>query len=265
MKGFHLQTIVFRVFCIGTTVLMLWDGMTYLYRGMNKMISLKKPVFWLGICVFCLLMTLQADAAWTPPGQVSSASYVAGSSDDVIILAGDSRTMYLSVYAVSDMIRNFVLCWVNGGSVSIIKKNGSLVSTLESALERYPNAPVVMNLGYNGNSYPKSNARKLIREYSRWEKKYPSHRFFIANVGPAASSGQYSDENVCRLNKALAKEYGGSGRYIDLYGYLTKKKAALPDGTGLLPDGKHYGSTAGREMLSCIRNYVNRHADDDMQ
>ncbi len=209
-------------------------------------------------------MALRADAAWTPPGQVSSASYVTGSSDDVIILAGDSRTMYLSVYVSGVLLRNFVLCWVNGGSVSIIKKNGSMVSTLESALERYPNAPVVMNLGYNGNSYPKSNARKLIREYSRWEKNYPSHRCFIANVGPAASSGQYSDEYVCRLNKALAKEYGNSGRYIDLYGYLTKKKAALSDGTGFLPDGKHYGSAAGAEILRCIRYYVNKHADDDI-
>ena len=206
--------------------------------------------------LFCVRPRETAFAQWTGLGIPSSVSYASGNSDRVIILAGDSRTMYLSVYSAGSDTKDFVLCWVNGGSISVIGKNGILTPLLEEALRRYPEAPVVFNLGYNGNSYPRANAGKLIREYSRWEKKYPGHHFYIANVGPAAASGKYSDENAALLNRTLEKEYGRTPRYIDLYGSLLKSATVSTQGKGFLPDRKHYGAAAGRRILRTVRRRV---------
>ena len=206
--------------------------------------------------VFLAFHAPDAYAGFTEIGVPGHKSYVRKKDKrSVIILVGDSRTMMCTYQGRFQSSRsNYCFCWVNGGNISVIGKKGKLTPYVKKKIRRYrKRCIVVLNLGVNGNSDPKKNAKRIIKTYNRWMKLYPDVPFYVVSVNPTMiHGGPYSDKNVVKLNKRLKKEYKPKGIYIDTYSKL--KKSSLLKGQMLgMKDEKHYTWRASKLILDYIR------------
>lgn len=211
---------------------------------------------------FCFLMcgfSITAYAGYTKVGTAASQDYVYSSDDrPVIIFVGDSRAMMCTYPKGKTASRsNFCFCWVNGGNVSVIRSSGSLTPHVTKMIERYRDRCVVaLNLGVNGNSNPKSNANRIIKQYRRWMSLYPDVQFFVVSVNPTRmKNGPYSNNKVIQLNTRLKEEFEPDGLYIDTYTPLMESGLVTGNAKGMR-DMYHYKWSASRRILSLVRKAV---------
>lgn len=213
-------------------------------------------IFLLLFCSFLTFHSQSAYAGFTKIGVPGYKSYVRKKDKrPVIILVGDSRTMMCTYQGGYQSARsNFCLCWVNGGTISVIGKKGKLTPYVEKKIRRYrKRCIVVLNLGVNGNSHPKKNARRIIKTYNRWMKRYPDVPFYVVSVNPTIlNGGPYSEKNVEKVNKYLKKEYQPKGIYIDTWSML-KKSSLFKGKMRGMRDEKHYTWAASKKILKYIR------------
>ena len=220
---------------------------------------------WHRICMLALLCTLlpgismTAMAGYTNIGVAASKTYVRRSDRrPVIIWVGDSRAMMMT-YAQKDSSArsNYCFCWVNGGNVSVIGKNGKLTPFVEELIEKYSGRCVVaLNLGVNGNSNPQSNADRIIRQYKRWMRRYPEVEFYVVSVNPTTvRSGPYANRNVIAVNERLYDEFEPEGCYIDTYTMLMESGLVNGMAPGM-SDQVHYRWAAGEKVLRMVRRIV---------
>lgn len=191
---------------------------------MREMRIARLMYMFLGITVCCFLLSFSSTnvyARYTKIGVASSQSYVKKRDKrPVIIFVGDSRAMQCTFPGGNPSSRkNYCFCWVNGGNVNVIGKKGKLTPYVKRMIRRYKQkCVVVLNLGVNGNSNPKHNAKRIIKIYRQWMKQYPKVRFFVVSVNPTIlKRGPYSNKKVIALNKRLKKEFDPEGIYIDSY------------------------------------------------
>ena len=199
-------------------------------------------------------------AGFTEIGEPGTKSYVTKKSKlPVILFVGDSRSMMCTYQGGKQPARkNFCFLWVNGGNVTVIKnKKGVLAPYLKKKIKKYrKRCVVVFNLGVNGNSHPKNNAKRIIRIYKWWMKQYPDVRFFGASVNPTIiNGGPYSNKNVIKVNKYLKQEFDPEGIYIDTYSYLMKSGLITGNACGMR-DNYHYNWSAAEKVLTKVRKSV---------
>jgi len=219
--------------------------------------------FILSVMIACTLLAqypASAYAGYTEIGEPGTKSYVTKKSKlPVILFVGDSRSMMCTYQGGKQSARkNFCFLWVNGGNASVIKnKKGVLAPYLKKKIKKYrKRCVVVFNLGVNGNSHPKSNAKRIIRIYKWWMKHYPDVRFFVASVNPTiTNSGPYSNKNVKKVNKYLEKEFRPEGIYIDTYSHLMKSGLITGKASGMR-DNYHYKWSAAKKILTKVRKSV---------
>lgn len=189
----------------------------------------------------------------------------------VVILVGDSRVMQMS-YMNSNNRKNFLLVFSNGGGINCINPNGGsrwIGNLLESALKKYPKAPVVFALGVNSNGNPTSNAKRT-KVYDYYIKNYPSHTYIISTVGGTGKkTGSYKNSNVVSFNKKLKEKYvtgidnirkktnNKNIYFYDLYSYLKDAKLLNPGKSNKgTRDGLHYTSTVYKKWLKDLRSFI---------
>ena len=221
--------------------------------------------FMLCVCltvVMCLGMISAAQAKITGIGKPSRQTYVkAGDKSQVIIYAGDSRVMFCTCGKGGANARNnYAMCFVNGGNASVISlAGGKLTSRVAGYIEKYRSRKpvVVFNFGLNGNSYPEKNAKRIIRIYNNWMKKYPDLQFYVESIGPTkvGGSGPYSNRNVILLNELLRQEYEPKGIWLDTNQFIVENDIVNSSGKGLRDDYHFKWSTSRRELLK-IRELV---------
>ena len=204
----------------------------------------------------CLLTARQtAHARYTKVMVPASESHVSKKGKkQVIIYAGDSRTMMLTYGSAGKARSRSAFCWVNGGGVSVINKGGSLESRLAAMIARYrDNCVVILNFGVNGNSNPEKNARRIIRIYRRWMKKYPDVSFYVMSLNPSGHTrGSYSNQKIKRTNAVLKEAFEGTGQYLDCYSYLLEKDIVSTGGKGMM-DNLHYRPFVCRAIMKFVK------------
>lgn len=209
-------------------------------------------------CMLVICMPSTVMAGYTKVGEAASKEYVKSSDNrQVIIYVGDSRAMMCTYPKKASARRNYCFCWVNGGNVSIIGKNGKLTPYVENMIERYRDRCVVaLNLGVNGNSNPKKNARRIIRQYRRWMKNYPDVKFFVVSVNPTTlRTGAYSNKKVVELNELLREEFEPEGLYIDTFTPVMESGLVTGAARGM-KDNYHYKWPVSRKVLKIVRRYI---------
>lgn len=209
--------------------------------------------------IFILTLCFQADvhAGYTKVGIAASQSYVNKNDNrPVIIFVGDSRAMMCTYPKNQSGIRsNFCFCWVNGGNVRVLQNQ--LKPYVENMIRRYRGRCVVaFNLGVNGNSKPKGNARRMIRIYRQWMKRYQDVKFYVVSVNPTLSkAGPYANSKVIALNRYLKKEFEPEGLYIDTCTPITESGLVTGKAKGMRDD-YHYKWSVSRRCLSVVRKFV---------
>ena len=217
-------------------------------------------------CVaLCMLLTLQAQAKHLPVLEPGTTTYVRKNNrKQVIIYVGDSRAMYMTMgHGNVKQVRNFAFAYVNGGSITVIGKNGMLKPYLEKLIRKYRrrNPVVVFNLGLNGNGIPSSNAKRIIRVYRRWMKEYPDIRFVVESVNPTLlTGGPFSDQRVVQLNALLQEEFEPDGLWMDTYSFINERHLIRPDGFGMkdVDDMYHYNWKTSAKILTRVRKWVEK-------
>lgn len=207
-----------------------------------------------------LAFSTQAYAIHTRVGLPASHSYVKRSyTGRVIIFAGDSRTMYLTADNLKKQRNNCAFVFENGGSIKSIANKGELKPYLDTMIQRYRDrCVVVMNFGINGNGNPKNNAKRIIRTYRRWMRRYPDVTFFVESVNPSGHpNGGVGNPKIEKLNRLLKKEFGSS--YIDVSTYLLNKGIVDRKGKGT-KDNLHYKRRANRAIYRFVKSFVSEHA-----
>ncbi len=213
------------------------------------------------VIVLCLGASFTAAAMATPRYVPAKKTYVKSScKKQVIIYVGDSRVMYATCgYYKTSARKNFAMCFVNGGNASVIDiETGSLTSKLKRYIRKYRSRKpvVVFNLGLNGNSIPKSNAKRIIRIYKEWMEAYPDITFYVESIGPTIlTSGPYGDPGVVELNEYLKAEFEPMGIWIDTYKYINNKKLIDSSGKGLRDD-YHFDWMTSRKILLYLRRHI---------
>ena len=169
--------------------------------------------------ILCLSMTLSANAA----GEIKNRNFIRKSDATQIIFVGDSNTLFAD-FCSRKVKRGFILLGVNGGNVGVIDRGGSIRTALEQYIRKYPKAAVVFAFGKNGNGAPRKNARRCIRIYDSFIKKYPRTKFFAASIIPnnSRAKGSYSNEKIQTFNTILREKYAKTGQYISVNEYLMK-------------------------------------------
>ena len=212
-------------------------------------------------------LSFNAPAGPTRVGEPASQSFVRSSDHrKVILFVGDSRTMMCTYPGGSPPARsNYCFCWVNGGNINVIGKDGSLTPYVERMIRKYRRrCAVALNLGVNGNSNPKSNARRIIKIYRWWMKRYPDVRFYVVSVNPTIlNSGSYSNGNVISVNKVLRKQFEPEGIYIDTYTMLMESGLVTGSAPGMR-DNYHYEWSVGKRILKYVRRFVTK-ADQNQE
>ena len=121
---------------------------------------------------------------------------------------------------------------------------------------------VVFNMGVNGNSSPKKNAKRIIKIYRRWMKEYPDVPFYVMSVNPTIeTSGPYANSKVIKVNRYLKNEYDPKGIYIDCYRYLREKGIINNNGKGM-KDKYHYKWSTSRKIMQYVRNTVEKKEEE---
>ena len=220
--------------------------------------------FWC-VCLtiaMCLGLGSAAQAKITGIGKPSRQTYVkAGDKSQVIIYAGDSRVMFCTCGKGGANARNnYAMCFVNGGNASVISlAGGKLTSRVAGYIEKYRSRKpaVVFNFGLNGNSNPAKNAKRIIRIYNNWMKRYPDLQFYVESIGPTkvGGSGPYSNRNVILLNELLREEYEPKGIWLDTNSYIVENDLVNSSGKGLRDDYHFKWATSRKELLK-IRELV---------
>ncbi len=211
--------------------------------------------------VLCFSMLTAAQAKITGIGKPSRQTYVkANDKSQVIIYVGDSRVMFCTCgKGGADARNNFAMCFVNGGNANVISiPGGKLTSRLASYIEKYRdrNPVIVFNFGLNGNSNPSKNAKRVIRNYNSWIKRYPELQFYVESIGPTKlGSGSYGNPNVIRLNRLLREEFEPRGIWLDTYSFIVENDLVNSSGKGLR-DNYHFKWATSRQELRKIRELV---------
>ena len=228
-------------------------------KGIRKVLFARKVLLAAVFAVMCIGMSLTAQAAHTPVLKAACETYVTKDPRQVIIYVGDSRVMYATCGTKnSDARTNIAFCFVNGGNYSVAADGGRLTPMIDQYIRQYKDRDpiIVFNLGLNGNSNPKKNAKRLIKTYKWWMKKYPDLRFFVEGIGPTiVTEGSYSNANVIKLNELLRKEYQPKGMWIETYDFIEEKNLIDETGKGLR-DRYHYKWPTSRKLLKHMRKCV---------
>ena len=213
----------------------------------------------------CLILVLSASvyAKHTRVGIPNSVSYVDSSATTpIIIFVGDSRAMQCTYgNKNASVLKNYVFCYVNGGSSSVINyKNGKLSGILKNLLHKYRNDDtiVIFNLGVNGNSNPTKNANRTAKIYNKWIKAYPNIKFYVESIWPTkikSKKGSYRNSNVVKFNKILKAEYVNKGLFIDAYEYIKHNDLM----TGGMRDKIHYKFNSTKKILKFTRTCATLH------
>ena len=210
----------------------------------------------LGIVVIIVLGAV--DEAYA--ADIGTKKYITNKSE-VIILVGDSRVMQMS-YMDQKYRENYVLIFSNGAGIRCIDPNGGprwIGDRFVKALKKYPNAPVVFELGVNSNSNPNTNFKRT-RVYDYYIQNYPSHKFIVSSVGGTNGTGAYSNSKVISLNKKLKNKYYNkidNVYFYDLYDYLKSSKLIEPGVSNKgTRDGLHYTNKVYRKWLKDLRKFV---------
>ena len=204
------------------------------------------------LVLFCILLNSNIYARYTMVGVSAVQDKVSKKyKGKVVIFVGDSRTMHQS----SVNTKGSVYAWVNGGGVGVISRGG-LKSKLVKLLKKYNNrCIVVFNLGVNGNSSPKKNARRLINTYNKYIKKYKNIDFYVESINPTAKSRtSYRNSNVKAVNKILKKKF--KDRFIDTYSYLVDNKIVNTKTGKGTRDRLHYKNSVSRKIEKYVKNIV---------
>lgn len=226
---------------------------------------MKKTISFLLLLVFCIMNCITLHAKTTGIGVPAKKSYVKKQySGRVIVFVGDSRVMMSTSGKGHKKVRdNFYMCWVNGGNVTVLKKNQKLTPYVKKAIDKYrEKCVVVFNMGVNGNSSPKKNAKRIIKIYRRWMKEYPDVPFYVMSVNPTIeTSGPYANSKVIKVNRYLKNEYDPKGIYIDCYRYLREKGIINNNGKGM-KDKYHYKWSTSRKIMQYVRNTVEKKEEE---
>ena len=181
-----------------------------------------------------------------------------------IIFVSDSCAVFADKAPLSAK-KGFVLLGKRGGTIKMIENGGFLRDRLIRYIRKYPHADVILNLGSNGNHYPVSNAKRCIRDYNYFIKRFPKTKFYVASITPSEIHvrNSYKNSNTARHASVLKKAYQKKGIYIDVYHYLLKhcnydmrhKRGKFPAGYGLF-DTLHLNATGSTILLKYLRKSV---------
>ena len=165
--------------------------------------------------------------------QVSTAKPESGR----IIFVGDSRTvgMQKSVNPYTDPC---VFIGASGEGYAWFERSG--IHRLERTLARYPDTPVVFNLGVNDTS----SISQYIRSYVSLMEKYPDTDFWFLSVNPVTEDSlMVPDSDIVEFNHILKEAF--PAQYLDSYSWMKE------DGFESV-DGIHYSE----ETYLAIHDFV---------
>ena len=184
----------------------------------------------------------EAESSAETETQNPSATEKAGAGTSVkadhrIIFVGDSRTVGMED-SEQDSGDNCVYIAASGEGYSWFSHTG--LQQMREAIFRYPDAPVVINLGVND----LSGIGQYLTLYSTFPAAYPGTTFYYMSVNPLTEDAvSVSDAEVVQFNSQLQGAF--PELYIDTYTWL--KTNGFESG-----DGVHYSEDTYR----AIHDYV---------
>ena len=241
--------------------------------------------FFLISFVIIILLFLNNIVVFAADYEPHAKSYVKDKKK-AIIMVGDSRTMYFCTCGADGKTTDFSFVYKNGGTISNTIGSGTGgLSYLKSAINRCPDAPVVLWLGFNGTL----TKNELNKHYDSLMKSYPKTSFYVCTLGPSKLAGNtgYQNGRVLKKNATITEKYvtnvdtvkketGNNNIFvIDMYKYIVEdlkapipeensKKDAVDKNNFYDNKGFHYNKNAARgKMLTYIRKCIEEGVSSD--
>ena len=186
----------------------------------------------------------ETEKASVPDKQTAAAlAAIAASQSELpehqLIFVGDSRTVGMGD-AEADYGDSCLYVGAVGEGYSWFADTG--ITQMEDAMEKYPEAPVILNLGVNDLDM----IDHYVELYHSFQDSYPKHSFYFMSVNPVTEkSAHVTNMEISAFNSRLREEF--PQQYLDCNTYLRTQDFESADGV-------HYSGDTYR----MIHDYVVR-------
>ncbi len=160
--------------------------------------------------------------AQTADAYSAAAAATAPLPDHHLIFVGDSRTVGMAKAEASQQDSCTYIGEVGEGYRWFVD-NG--MEQMETAMEQFPEAPVILNLGVNDLDALDAD----LELYSGGPDRYPDHTFYFMSVNPVTDQAAHvTNEQIASFNAGLRNAF--PDQYLDSNTYLRIREFDSPDG-----------------------------------
>ena len=139
-----------------------------------------------------------------------------------LIFVGDSRTVGMAKAEASQQDSCTYIGEVGEGYRWFVDSG---MEQMETAMEQFPEAPVILNLGVNDLDALDS----YLELYSGFPDRYPDHTFYFMSVNPVTDQAAHvTNEQIASFNAGLRNAF--PDQYLDSNTYLRIREFDSPDG-----------------------------------